>query len=437
MDLVTKRAPIDRLIGPFERFLHVEAAGGIALLACTVSAIALANSPAAAPFLALWETEIGIRVGDIDVSHSLRHWINDGLMVLFFFVVGLEVTREVVLGELRDPQRAALPIAAALGGMVVPAGLYLALLGDTPAAHGWGVPMATDIAFVVGCMAVLGARMPDGLRVMILSLAIADDIGAILVIAIGYSTGVNVMALFGAGVSIAVIVLLNRLGVRSFAVYTFLGILTWMAFVGSGVHATIAGVILGLLTPAHAAVTESRLAGLLGRVTEVLQGGAWNEKTHRAEQVHALRRGAREALSPVEYLESVLHPWVGFVILPLFALANAGVPLHLRSLSDPVAVAVAVSLLFGKSVGILVASWLAVQLRLARLPARVGWASIAGAGALAGIGFTMALFIAELALKDPLLDVAKVGIITGSVVAAAVGLVALRWSLPAPPVPTP
>jgi len=428
-DLVTEAAPIDRLIGPLDRFLHVEAAGGIVLLLCTIVALAMANSPAAPGFLALWETEIGIRAGAFQLTHSLRHWINDGLMVLFFFVVGLEVKREIVLGELRDIRRAALPIAGAIGGMVVPACIYLVLQGGTPAARGWGVPMATDIAFVVGCMAVLGPRIPQGLRVMLLSLAIGDDIGAILVIAIGYSTGINLGALLAAAAGTAAVLALARLGVRSFAVYTVLGLLIWAAFEESGVHATIAGVILGLLTPAYPHLSEGRVASFLGRVVEILKGGTWHRQPHRAAQVQTVRRAAREVVSPVEFLETTLHPWVGFAILPLFALANAGVPFHIRSLLDPVAVAVAASLVVGKPLGIPLASRLAVRLGLARLPDGVGWAGIAGAGALAGIGFTMALFVAELALREPLLDTAKVGIIFGSAAAAVIGLSALALTL--------
>jgi NhaA family Na+:H+ antiporter len=428
-DLVTEAAPIDRLIGPLERFLHVEAAGGIVLLACTVVALGLANSPAADSFLAFWKTEIGIQAGLFHLTHSLRHWINDGLMVLFFFVVGLEVKREMVLGELRDIRRAALPIAGAIGGMVVPACVYLALQGGTPAARGWGVPMATDIAFVVGCMAVLGSRIPLGLRVMLLSLAIGDDIGAILVIAIGYSTGIHVGALLAAAAGVAMVVVLQRLGVRSFAAYTVLGLLIWAAFEESGVHATIAGVILGLLTPAHPHLSEGRVATFLGRAVEVLRGDAGARQPHRAAQLQTMRRAAREVVSPLEFLEMTLHPWVGFVVLPLFALANAGVALHASALLDPVAVAVAAGLVLGKPLGILLASWLAVRLGLARLPEGVGWAGVAGGGALAGIGFTMALFVAELALPGPLLDTAKVGIIFGSAVAALIGMSVLVVTL--------
>ena len=425
--------PIDRLIEPFERFMHVEAAGGLVLLACTVVALVLANSPLSDAYLHLWETRMGFQIGRLYVSHTLHHWINDGLMALFFFVVGLEVKRELVLGELRDPQRAALPVVAAMGGMVVPAAIYLALRAGTPSQRGWGIPMATDIAFVVGCMAVLGSRIPHGLRIVILTLAIADDIGSILVIAFGYSTGIHLVPLLiGAG-GLALVVLLARLGVRSFGIYTLVALLVWFAFQESGVHATIAGVLLGLLTPAQPHLSESAFAGFLQRVTEVVRGEGWAHGSDRSARVRAFRQITRETISPLEYLESLLHPWVGFVIMPLFALANAGVPLRLASFADPTALAIAAGLVVGKPVGIVVCSWIAVRTRLARLPEGVDWRAIAGGGMLAGIGFTMALFVAGLALEGATLEAAKVGILGASVVAAAIGLAVLARVLPATP----
>jgi NhaA family Na+:H+ antiporter len=426
------REPIDRLIEPLERFMHVEAAAGIVLLACTVVALVVANSPVADAYLHFWETGVGFHAGPVRVSHSLHHWINDGLMALFFFVVGLEVKRELVLGELRDPRRAALPVIAAVGGMLVPAAVYLALEAGTPAQRGWGIPMATDIAFVVGCMAVLGPRVPRGLRVMILTLAIVDDIGAILVIAFGYSTGIHpVPLLLGAG-GLALVVLLARLGVRSFGIYTLVGLLVWFAFQESGVHATIAGVILGLLTPARARMSEGTFAPFLERVSELVRGGGWAQARDRSANVRAFRQVTRETLSPLEYLEATLHPWVGFAIMPIFALANAGVPLRLTSFADPVALAVAAGLVIGKPVGILLFSWIAVATGVARLPDGVGWGAVAGGSALAGIGFTMALFIDELALDGAAREAAKVGILGASVVAAATGMALLARVRPAP-----
>jgi len=414
--------PIDRLVGPLARFLHVEAASGIALLLFTVAALALANSPVADGFLGFWKTPLGFELGDFELRHSLKHWINDGLMAVFFFVIGLEVKREIALGELRDARRAALPIAAAVGGMVAPAAIYLALQAGQPAEAGWGIPMATDIAFVVGCMAVLGGRIPHGLRVLLLSLAIADDIGAILVIAIGYTDAIHWGALAWGAAGIAGVSALARLGVRSFGIYALLGTGIWLAFHESGVHATIAGVALGLMTPARSYLSETLFGKILDRAAEVVRGGGFDSPSDRAGRVRRFQRAARETISPLEYLESVLHPWVGFAIMPLFAFANAGVPFELSDLGDPVAVAVGVSLVIGKPLGIVAVSFLAVRLGLARLPDGVGWGALAGGGALAGIGFTMALFIAGLALDGPALDAAKVGILAGSALAAVAGI---------------
>ena len=425
------RAAIDRLVGPLDRFLHVEAAGGGVLLAATIASLALANSPWAETFLGLWKTPVEIGFGSFQMSHSLKHWISDGLMAVFFFVIGLEVKRELVIGELRDPRRAALPLAAALGGMIAPACIYLSLQLGSPAERGWGIPMATDIAFVVGCMAVLGTRVPPGLRILLLSLAIADDIGAILVIAIGYTESLDARALALGFVGIAAVAGLARLGVRSFLVYTVMGALIWLAFHESGVHATIAGVILGLQTPARSYVGESTFTAALDRLGVFFRGGGWASRADRAARLRRFRREALETISPLEYLESLLHPWVGFAIIPLFALANAAVPFQLSDLTDPVATAVAAGLVAGKPLGIVLFSGLAVRLGLARLPAGVGWRALLGSGFLAGIGFTMALFIAGLALEGNALDAAKVGILSGSALAAIIGM-ALLWPHPKP-----
>jgi len=417
--------PIDRLTGPVERVLHIEAASGIVLLLCTIVALVLSNSAAAEAFLGFWNMPVGVEFGSFSVSHSLQHWVNDGLMAIFFFVIGLEVKREIVHGELRDMRRAALPIAAALGGMAVPAALYLAFVHEGPNARGWGIPMATDIAFVVGCMAVLGSRIPSGLRILLLTLAVADDIGAILVIAIGYTAEIHFGPLAVGGAGIIAISVLARLGVRSFLVYVALGIVVWVGFYASGVHATIAGVILGIQTPAKTYVGGAHFADVLERARDVFRAGEWDTIAHRAANVRALQKATRETISPLEYLESLLHPWVGFVIMPLFALANAGVVVTASGFSDPVAMAVGVGLLVGKPVGIVLFSLVAVRIGLAALPTGVGWGQMIGAGFLAGIGFTMALFIAGLAISGPSLDAAKVGILAGSAIAATVGMVLL------------
>lgn len=287
--------------------------------------------------------------------------------------------------------------------------------------------MATDIAFVVGCMAVLGRRVPHGLRVMILSLAIADDIGAILVIAIGYTESLDFTALALGIAGIAAILLLSRLGVRRLSPYILVGLLVWLAFHESGVHATIAGVILGLMTPARSYIGHGVIGEAMTWIDEIFEGGGLEKARDRVVAVRRLRHATRETISPLEYLENVLHPWVGFVIMPLFALANAGVPFQFVDFGKPVAVAVMAGLTVGKPVGIVVLSWLAIRLRVARMPEGVSWRLLSGGGALAGIGFTMALFIADLALPGELLDAAKVGILAASLISAMIGMTLLSW----------
>jgi NhaA family Na+:H+ antiporter len=426
------REPIAHLTEPLERFMHVESASGIVLLAATATALALANSDLAEGFLSLWKTQIGFEVGAFQMRHSLVHWINDGLMAIFFFVIGLEVKREIVHGELGNLRQASLPIAAALGGMLVPAGIYLALQGDGPSARGWGIPMATDIAFVVGCLALLGPRVPRGLRVLLLSVAIVDDIGAILVIAIGYTDAIGWGALAAGALGIGAIALLSRLGVRGFGIYVLLGLGVWFAFHQSGVHATIAGVILGLMTPARAYLEDTTLAHALDRVTDGMHG-SWEPGSYGAAEVRGAQWATRETVSPLAYLENTLHPWVGFAIMPLFALANAGVPFNASYLSNPVAVAVALGLLIGKPVGIVGFSWLAVRSGVAALPRGVTWGLLSAGGLLAAIGFTMALFISGLALDADTLDAAKVGVLEASAIAAVAGMLALTWLLPKRP----
>lgn len=425
------RAPVDRIAGPLQQFLHVEAASGVVLLLATLAALVLANSPLSDDFLGIWKTRVGLSIGSFSLDGSLKHWINDGLMAVFFFVIGLEVKRELVLGELKDMRRAALPIVAALGGMLVPAGVYLALQRGQPGEPGWGIPMATDIAFVVGCMAVLGSRVPKGLRVMLLSLAIVDDIGAILVIAVGYTESIDTTALALGGAGIVAIVGLARWGVRSIGVYTVLSVLTWLAFHESGVHATIAGVILGLITPAKGWVSDELLRRTVSAADDALEHRA--PEVSRYATLRGVERASREALSPLERVETALHPWVGFFIMPVFALANAGVAVSLDAVGQPVALAVMAGLLLGKPLGIVGFSWVATRLGVARLPDGVGWGAVLGGGLLAGIGFTMALFIAGLALGVAELDTAKVGVLVASGVAAAAGMATLMVFLkPAP-----
>lgn len=421
---------VDRLTKPFARFLGIEAAAGAVLLLFTVAALLLSNSPWAHPFLNVWETRVGIQIGSLEFARSLKDWINDGLMTLFFFLVALELKRELVLGELNNPRMAALSIAGALGGMLVPAALYLMLQSGHPGESGWGTVMATDTAFVIGCLALLGSRIPQSLRVFMLSLAIVDDIGAILVVAIGYSSHIAWGALALGTLGVAIVRAMALVGFRGFPLYLLAGGFVWLAVDASGIHATITGVILGLLTPARRWVSDERLHAILDRVIAYPASDEGSGKTKDRRTLQVAEIAARETLSPVERLEIVLHPWVGFVIMPLFAFANAGLPISLGDLANSVTVAVFVGFTLGKPIGVLAFSWLAVRSGIAIRPPDLDWRLLAGGSMLAGIGFTMALFIANLAFSPSLIDSAKLGIFLASVVSAAAGLALLMWLSP-------
>jgi Na+:H+ antiporter, NhaA family len=364
--------------------------------------------------------------GAIELVRSLKGWINDALMTLFFFLVALELKRELVLGELRKPRMAALSIAGALGGMLVPAGLYLLLLWGRPGAAGWGTVMATDTAFVSGCLALLGTRIPKRFRVFMLSLAIVDDIGAVLVVAIGYSHALAWQALALAALGLGAIRAMAWVGLRSFPLYLAVGAGVWIAVDASGVHATITGVILGLMTPARPWVSADRLYAILRQVVAHPAAERGSGTTRDRQSVLVAEIAARETLSPVERLELGLHPWVAFLIMPLFAMANAGLPLTLRHIGGPITWAVFVGFALGKPVGVFTFSWLAVRLRIATRPPDVDWRMLAGGGLLAGIGFTMAMFIANLAFQESELASAKLGIFVASGCAGLAGL-ALLW----------
>lgn len=421
------REPADRLTKPFMRFVRIEAMGGIVLLLCTFLALGLANSPWSAPFLSFWNIHAGISVGDVELSHSLKHWINDGLMTLFFFVIALELKRELVLGELRDPRVAALPIAAAIGGMVMPAGLFLLIVGNGPGASGWGTVMSTDTALVIGSLAVLGTRVPASLRLFLLSLAIFDDVGAILVVAVGYGATLHWGALCIAGVGLGVVGLIARLGIRGIPVYFAMGGGIWMALDVSGLHPTLAGVLLGLMTPARSWVSTIRLHAILDRVTAHPPGGPRKEAVAARNDLQRAGVATREALSPIERLEFALHPWVAFTILPLFALANAGIPMAAAKFDPPLTTAIIMAFVAGKPAGVLLFSFLAVKSGLGIRPDDLSWPLVAAGGLLTGIGFTMALFIAELAFGAALLNSVKLGILGASALSAMLGFLILAW----------
>ncbi len=416
---------MDRLTRPFMRFLRIEAMAGAVLLLSTLMALALANSPWSASFLALWDVDAGVNLGDIAISRSVKHWINDGLMTVFFFVIALELKRELALGELRDPRAAALPIAAAIGGMVAPIGLFLLIAGGGPGASGWGVVMSTDTAFVVGCLAVLGSRIPQTLRLFLLSLAIFDDVGAILVVAVSYGDAFDWIALGAAGLGLACVVGISRLGVRSMPVYFALGGGVWLALDVSGLHPTLTGVLLGLMTPTRSWVSDNRLHAILDKIVAYPPGDHWSGDTAAREDLHRAGVATREALSPVERLEMALHPWVAFAILPLFAFANAGVPIAGAKFDPALTTAIFAAFVVGKPAGVVLFSVLAVKSRLAIQPGELSWGLLAAGGLLTGIGFTMALFISDLAFDAELLNSVKLGVLCASAVSAVLGLLML------------
>ena len=350
-------------------------------------------------------------------------------MTLFFFLVALELKGALVLGELRDPRMAALPIVAAFGGMLVPALFYLVLLSGQPGQNSWATVVSTDTAFVIGCLALLGKRIPHSLRVFMLSLAIVDDIGAILIVAIGYGGNIRWEALALAVVGINIVWGMARLGIRSIAIHFLMGGLIWLAMDVSGIHATVTGVILGLMTPTGRWVSDERLHAILGRVVAYPPGDHWSGDTTDRKALRMAEAAARETLSPVEQLEMMLHPWVGFVIMPLFAFANAGVTISFADLGNSVTVAVFVGFALGKPIGVLSFSWLAVRTGIAIRPPDLNWTLLAAGSLLAGIGFTMALFIANLAFSPSLINAAKLGILLASVFSAVAGVLLLNgWS---------
>jgi NhaA family Na+:H+ antiporter len=439
------RPPTPVFLRPLMRFLHTETSGGIVLLACAVFALIIANSPYGKAWYDFWHTNVTIGYGDYKLDFPLEWWVNDALMTLFFFVVGLEIKRELVKGELRDPMKAALPAAAALGGMVVPAAIYYFLQRGEPAERGWGIPMATDIAFVVGVMALLGKRVPAGLKIFLLSLAIVDDLGAVLVIAVAYTPETSMLALGLVALGLLVVLGARFAGIRAFWFYFFLGGLIWLAMVASKVHPTVAGVILGLMTPPVHMVGKKTIIPLLEHVLNRLKQKPDNDSMdEHSDEMLALVESSKETLSPLDRLEEALHPWVAFVIMPLFALANAGVALKPEFITSPVAIAVALGLFVGKPLGIVAFSWAAVKMGFARLPVGVNLPVLLGGGFLAGIGFTMSLFITALAF-DPkamggsydTLYMGKIGTLTGSVLSALAGVTILWFAMPKPYVAPP
>jgi NhaA family Na+:H+ antiporter len=427
-------------IRPFVRFSEIEASSGIVLLVAAVIALIWANSPWSDTYFSILASHLTVDFGGFHIDESVLHLINDGLMAVFFFVVGLEIKRELVLGDLKDPKAAALPVMAALGGMVLPALIYFSFTAGTggEAVQGWGIPMATDIAFAVGVVALLGSRVPSGAKLFLLAVAIADDIGAIAVIALFYTTDLQGRYLAAAILGLIVVWLAARVNVRAMWFYVPMALVIWFFTLESGVHATLAGVALGFMTPARPYYTRQEFDA---RARTILDQYPADEPEGLHAQEHAdyeallLADIASESVAPLARLERRLVAWSSFVIVPIFALANAGVDFRDIGLAEAatssVALGVAVGLVVGKIIGISAASYAAVRVGLGRLPPGTSWSHVIGLSAVAGIGFTVSLFVAGLAFDDPhLSDLAKVGIFSGSLVAGMLGTGLLRHSKP-------
>lgn len=429
-DLPRAQLLAERAFATLERFLHIEAASGIVLLIAAATALIWANSPLAHSYHALWHSPLSIGIGSYVYSQSLHFWINDALMTIFFLVVGMEIRREIHEGALSDMRQASLPIMAAVGGVVVPALIYLSLNTDPVRQHGWAVPTATDIAFAVGVLALLGRSIPANVRVFLLAVAIIDDIIAVLIIALFYSGGLDYHGFIVAGLGILMVLGFHRLGIGSAYAYVLPSAITWIGLLMTGAHPTLAGVVLGMMTPVIPLRMRESPLDMVMRAAEKLRDhddSTARDAHHMAVPLKQLRLAQRELLPPVVRVQMALHPWVAFGIMPLFALANAGVSLGGIDLSAAgpqwVMGGVALALVAGKPLGMVGVSWIAVRLGWCRLPPGVSWGGICLIGLLAGIGFTMSIFIAMLAFTDEaMLGAAKLGVLLGSLVAAVLGL---------------
>ena len=418
--------PVPRaVVRPLREFLRWEASGGLVLLVATAVALVWANV-AAGSYEDLWAERLRVEIGGLTFDEDLRHLVNDGLMTLFFLVIGLEVKRELAVGQLRTRRAAMLPLVAAAGGIVVPALLYLSVNAGGDGAAGWGIPMATDTAFALGVLALLGRRAPPALTAVLLAVAVIDDLGAMTVMAVFYSGGIDPAWLAAAVVCLVGVAALNRLHVRHILPYVALGLLAWAATAAAGVHPTVVGVALGLLTPARPFQPEVAVADEAGRVAEVLESPSGSADANAARW-RRLSLLSREAISPVTRIEHALHPWTSMLVVPLFALANAGIVLNAHSLEaaagSAITLGVVLGLVAGKCAGLVGGAFLAVRLGLAERPRGVTWLQMAGLGGIAGIGFTISLFVTALAFEDPAaIAAAKVGILAGSLLSAAVGI---------------
>lgn len=430
-EIIKKKEPIDRwVVEPIKDFINNSTTSGIVLFSSALLALILANSPWSDAFHHFWETPFSLGIGDFQLSKTLHHWINDGLMAVFFFVVGLELKREIVGGELSQPKNAILPIMAALGGMLFPALLFLAFNSTGEASNGWGIPMATDIAFALGVLYLLGDRVPLQVKIFLTVLAIADDIGAVLVIAFFYTSSIDFDSLLVGGIFMAVLIFGNIIGIRSTLFYGIIGICgLWLAFLMSGVHATIAAVLAAFTIPANPKLTEKEFLNNLDFLHKEFKNSKPNDNpTITNEQLHILeeiRDYSKKALTPLQRLEHTMHPLVAFLIMPIFALCNAGVTINASMFNEGISMVtlgVMVGLLFGKLIGVLGFTWLFTKMKWAKLPNELTLLHILGIGFLASIGFTMSLFITELAFEDAqLIKEAKLGVLIASILASFLG----------------
>src|SRR5574344_90022 len=422
----------------FQTFFRNQSSGGIVLMVCAIAAITIANVPSWSYLQDYLNIYLGFKLGTFEFKMSLLHWINDGLMAIFFFVVGLEIKREILVGELSSVKQASLPIFAALGGMVVPALIYFMFNNGEISANGWGIPMATDIAFALGILSLLGSRVPLSLKIFLTALAIVDDLGAIVVLAIFYPTSeINFTMLLSAMAILAIMVIFNYMNIRRPSAFIIPGVLVWLLFLGSGIHATIAGVLVAMTIPGKTTVNEVRF--IVGMRYMLNKFSA--ESSHRIEVlanpvqqqvIHSMHHKLKQIHPLMIKFEHGLHPWVTFLIMPIFALANAGVIIDFSLFTpplEPIVPGIFFGLLLGKPIGIFLASWTAVKFKIADLPGDITWMQILSAGTIAGIGFTMSIFIDNLAFSDiNMVNTGKAVILITSFVAAIAGLIAIYFS---------
>lgn len=435
IQFLRKKRIFDRIKDPLVEFVRMEAFGGIVLMFFTIMALALANSAFSESFLAYWKQYLGLNFGDWKLNMNLLHWINDGLMAVFFFVVGLEIKRELLTGGLSSFKKASLPIFAAFGGMLVPALIYIGFNQTGSGTHGWGIPMATDIAFALGILILLGKRIPISLKLLLTSIAIVDDIGAVVVIALYYTSEIDWTYLFYAGGIYAVLWSINLLKVRDIPVFLILGMVLWYVLLKSGVHATIAGILLAFTIPARASCNvfefiRSNIALLkqLGYTPDKYKKS--NTEKHLQASVSAIKGNCVEVISPLQRLEHLFHPWVAYLIVPVFAFANAGVVADsdlLMKVCDPISLGIIMGLFLGKPLGIVLFSYLGVRFGFAQKPKEVCWSQIVGIGFLGGIGFTMSFFVSQLAFDDSAeLSLAKFSVLFASIMSGILGFIILK-----------